>query len=183
MAAVATPYVARCRAYRRSEVTAMEDLDFVVQGLWSDGRIESEDGADDLEKAIKKAERLSASPLFEGTAVRVITRDGELQWAWESPKHGAHPTIARMRAGWVAIGRLQACFKSDSGEDLLVFGDVNLPPVLSHNCQYEALPTHVQVDDPAWMYPVLDRALSEREEKRALEALFQKACDVLMTYN
>jgi hypothetical protein len=165
------------------EVTAMEDPNFVVQGLWSDGRIAEEDGADELEKAIKKAERLCASPLFEGTAVRVITRDGELQWAWESPKHGGHPTIARMKAGWTSVCRLQACFKSDSGEDFLVFGDVNLPPVLSNNCGYEALPTHVQVDDPGWHFPVLDRALSEKEEQRALEALYQEAVKRVMACN
>lgn len=161
----------------------MEDHDFVVQGLWSDGKIAEEDGDDDFEKAVKKAQRMCASPLFEGTAVRVISRDGELQWAWESPKHGSHPTIERMKHGWTAVGRLSACFKSDSGEDFIVYGDVNLPPVLSHSCDYEALPSHVQVDDPSWHFPVLDRALSDKEEERAREALYQEAVSRVMACN
>lgn len=154
----------------------MEDPNFVVQGLWSDGRIAEEDGEDDLEKAIKMAERMTVSPLFEGTAVRVLTRDGETEWAWESPKHN-HPTIEKKSHGWIAVGRLQACFKGDSGEDLIVFGDVNLPPVLSGpNCEFEAIPSHVQLDEPAG-FPNLGRSLSEAEDKRAQEALFQEACD------
>jgi hypothetical protein len=161
----------------------MCDHHFTVQGLWSDGRIAEEDGDDDFEKAVKKAAKLCASPLFEGTAVRVLTRDGDVEWMWESPKHGRQPTYEKMPHGWTAVGSLRACFKSDSGEDLLVFGSVNLPPVLSHNCEYEALPTHVQVDDPSWSFPTLDRALSEAEEKVALEALYQEACSRLMARN
>jgi len=162
----------------------MQDPNFVVQGMWSDSRICGEDGADDVEEAIRKARAMVESPLFEGSCVRVITRDGELEWSWESPKHGKNTTFERMRAGWTAVGRLQACFKSDSGEDLLVFGDVNLPPVLSGpNCEYEAIPSHVQVDDPNWSFPTLDRPLSETEEKAALEALFQEACRRLLDRN
>lgn len=162
----------------------MQDPNFVVQGLWSDGRIAEEDGADEIEGAIKTAERMAASPTFEGSAVRVITRDGELEWSWESPRHPRNPTFEKMRAGWVAVGRLQACFKSDSGEDLIVFGDVSLPPVLNGpNCEYEAVPSHVQVDDPARSFPNLGRELSDTEEEAAREALFQEACSRLMARN
>jgi hypothetical protein len=162
----------------------MQDPNFVVQGMWSDSRICGEDGADDVEEAIRKARAMAASPLVEGSCVRVVTRDGELEWSWESPKHGKNATVERMRHGWTAVGRLQACFKSDSGEDLIVFGDVNLPPVLSGpNCEYEAIPSNVQVDDPARMFPTLDRDLSEAEEKAALEALFQEAVKRVMACN
>ena len=60
----------------------MDDPNFIVQGLWSDGSIcGSEDGSDDLNNAISKAKALVRSSYFEGSYVRVITRDGDLEWS------------------------------------------------------------------------------------------------------
>lgn len=80
-------------------------------------------------------------------------------------------------AGHTTVKGVSACFKGDSGEDLVVHGAVTLPPVLTHNCEYEAMPVAVTVDDPSRGNPDLDRDLTEAEELKALEAMFQAACD------
>ncbi len=161
----------------------VDDPNFTVQGLWSDGRVAETDGDDDVEKAIKKAAKMASSPTFEGTAVRVLTRDGEVEWMWESPKHGSRPEFTKVAHGHLSVTGLSACFKSDGGEDFIAYGNVVLPPVLSHGCDRDAMVVRTQVDDPSWSFPVLDRELSQAEEERAGEALFQAAVDAVLARN
>jgi hypothetical protein len=56
----------------------MSDGDYVVQGIYADGRICYEGREDDEQQAISIAKSLSEASWFEGVSVRVITRDGEL---------------------------------------------------------------------------------------------------------
>lgn len=161
----------------------VDDPNFTVQGLWSDGRVAETDGDDDVEAAIKKAGKMASSATFEGTAVRVLSRDGEVEWMWESPRHAKRPEFAKQPGGYVLVTELSACFKSDGDEDLIAYGGATLPPVLSHSCDREAYVVRTQVDDPSWSFPVLDRDLSEGEEKRAEEALFQAAVDAALARN
>lgn len=156
----------------------VDDPNFVVQGVWPDGRICETDGDDDVEAAVKKAEGMRDSPTFEGTSVRVTSRDGELEWCWESPRHGRKKaSFKEKRGGFLEVGGVEACFSGDGGEDLVAQGDVVLPPVLSHGSDRDVSVSFVQVDDPGAGFPALGRGLSEREEERAKEALFQAACD------
>lgn len=57
--------------------TIMDDPNYVIQGSYDDGRICEEDGRETEADAIACARRMLASLTFEGTQVRVITRDGE----------------------------------------------------------------------------------------------------------
>lgn len=58
----------------------VDDPDYVIQGIYDNGTISDEYGYDDEDKAVREAEKLANSSLFEGDYVRVITRDGELVW-------------------------------------------------------------------------------------------------------
>ena len=65
---------------------SVEDGDYIVQGMYSDGSICIEFGFDDEEKAVSEAKKLlkvHGSSWFEGDRVRVITRDGELVYSSE----------------------------------------------------------------------------------------------------
>ncbi len=56
-------------------------MSYVIQGLWSDGRIVCEEITDiDRIVAINKAIKLLHDRTFEGDSVRIITDDGELEW-------------------------------------------------------------------------------------------------------
>jgi hypothetical protein len=69
----------------------IEDGDYVVQGMYSDGTIVGGLGGgggetfslNDEQAAIREAKKLLRDPTFEGDVVRVITRDGELVWSSE----------------------------------------------------------------------------------------------------
>lgn len=56
----------------------MRDHDFVVQGIYSDGRISEETGSNDEMVARTMAKDMLSDLGFEGEYVRIITRDGEL---------------------------------------------------------------------------------------------------------
>lgn len=63
---------------------SVDDGDYVVQGMYSDGTICVEFGFDDEAKAVSEARKLlkvHGSTWFEGDRVRVITRDGELVYS------------------------------------------------------------------------------------------------------
>lgn len=63
---------------------SVTDPNFVVQGMWADSRISEETGSDDRDEAIHLAIKMRNSPFFEGDFVRVISRDGELEWSSDS---------------------------------------------------------------------------------------------------
>jgi hypothetical protein len=153
------------------------DTNYVVQGVYPDERICETDGDDDVEAAIKRAERMRKSPTFEGTSVRVISRDGEMEWCWESPRHRGKVEFKERRGGFLEVRGVEACFQSGDGEDLVATGDVVLPPVLTPNCDRDASISFVQKDEPAAHFPALGRQLTDAEEESAKEALFQAACD------
>ena len=53
------------------------DHEFIIQGTYDDGTIAEEDGAETRASAIDCARRMLNSLTFEGTQVRVMTRDGD----------------------------------------------------------------------------------------------------------
>jgi len=53
---------------------------YVVQGLWSDGRVCDEFNCEDEDTAQCLAADLIISPIFEAHSVRIITVDGEMVW-------------------------------------------------------------------------------------------------------
>lgn len=56
----------------------MSDAEYIIQGLYSDGTtIAEEDEAETAAEAKSRAFDMLHSPTFEGSSVRVITRDGE----------------------------------------------------------------------------------------------------------
>ena len=81
----------------------VDDGDYVVQGMWSDGTIVGGLGGgggesfslDDEKAAVSAAKKLLRDPTFEGDSVRVITRDGEL--VWSSEPEGEEPVEERRR--------------------------------------------------------------------------------------
>lgn len=154
------------------------DTNYVVHGLWPDGRVCETDGDDDIEAAVRKAEKMCKAPTFEGTSVRVMSRDGEMEWTWESPKHGRRKAeFKEVRGGRLEVRGVEACFTGDEGEDLVACGDVVLPCVLTPTCERDVEVSFVQKDLPEEGFPVLGRELTSSEEERAQEALFQAACD------
>jgi hypothetical protein len=54
------------------------DPNYVIQGMYSDGTIAEEDGAESHDGAIECALGMLSSLTFEGSQVCVTTRDGEI---------------------------------------------------------------------------------------------------------
>jgi len=64
--------------FMKNATTTTDDPTYIIQGLYSDGTIAEQDGAETLALAKAAAFRMLRSPCFEGSCVRIITRDGEL---------------------------------------------------------------------------------------------------------